>query len=178
MSYTKRCIFVFPYVTSSKGSISLTSAGEAEVMVLPSGTPSPSTTTIHFEPLPRLVFPTSGPLFLLKQSFRQKTLPPSSAVTAGLTAVEIFSRLLAKLLALPNIATSSSMYWVRDTWMEDLSSELQSVEPKEFLQNRLDFLLALGLHLRALAEASMARLVSIVRPSTLNQTGSHFLLIA
>src|SRR5690606_30573472 len=73
-----RRILLRPYAPSSKGSIKLTSAGEAEVMVLPRGTPSPSTTTIHFEPFPRLVFPTSRPLFLLRQNCRQRILPASS----------------------------------------------------------------------------------------------------
>lgn len=63
LSYISRFILLFPYVTSSRGSMSVTSAGDAEVTVPPRGIPSPSTTTIHFEPLPRFVLPTSGPLF-------------------------------------------------------------------------------------------------------------------
>ncbi len=45
-------------------STSVTSCGDAEAMVLPRGIPWPSTTTIHFDPLPLLVFPTPMPLFL------------------------------------------------------------------------------------------------------------------
>lgn len=44
-------------------STSVTSLGLAESRWFPRGIPSPSTTTIHFVPLPRLVFPTHSPLF-------------------------------------------------------------------------------------------------------------------
>ena len=44
-------------------STSVTSFGLAESRCFPIGIPSPSTTTIHFVPLPRLVFPTHSPLF-------------------------------------------------------------------------------------------------------------------
>ena len=50
---------------------SFTSAGDAEAMVPPRGTPWPSTTTIHFEPFPRLVGPTQSPPFSPVQSWRQ-----------------------------------------------------------------------------------------------------------
>jgi len=40
-----------------------TSAGEADSKSFPRGIPWPSTTTIHFVPLPRLVLPTHAPLF-------------------------------------------------------------------------------------------------------------------
>jgi len=51
-------------MVASVGSASFISDGEAEVMEIPKGTPLLSATTMHFEPLPRLVFPTSGPPFL------------------------------------------------------------------------------------------------------------------
>ncbi len=56
---------------SSVSSASFTSAGDAEARVLPKGIPWPSTTTIHFVPLPFLVFPTQAPFFLLVQSCHQ-----------------------------------------------------------------------------------------------------------
>ena len=52
-------------------SASFTSAGDAEARMLPRGTPWPSTTTIHFVPLPFLVFPTQAPPFLPVQSYRR-----------------------------------------------------------------------------------------------------------
>lgn len=48
---------------ASVASRSLTSAGDAESRCTPIGVPWPSTRTIHFVPLPRLVFPTQSPLF-------------------------------------------------------------------------------------------------------------------
>ena len=46
------------WIAASVVSASRTSAGDAEQRSSPRGTPAPSTTTIHFVPLPRLVFPT------------------------------------------------------------------------------------------------------------------------
>lgn len=43
----------------------LTSAGDADSRYAPSGVPAPSTNTIHFVPLPRLVGPTLVPPFSL-----------------------------------------------------------------------------------------------------------------
>lgn len=53
----------YTLTVSSVFSRSLTSAGGAESRYAPSGVPEPSTSTIHFVPLPRLVFPTLSPLF-------------------------------------------------------------------------------------------------------------------
>ena len=55
-------------MVANVGSASVTSDGDAEVMETPRGTPLPSATTMHFEPLPRLVFPMSGPPFLPMQT--------------------------------------------------------------------------------------------------------------
>lgn len=52
-------------------SASFTSAGAAEARTLPKGIPWPSTTTIHFVPLPFLVFPTQAPPFLPVRSCRR-----------------------------------------------------------------------------------------------------------
>src|ERR1035441_9762284 len=57
-------------------SASFTSAGLALVSWLPKGIPEPSTTTIHFVPFPRLVFPTPEPLFCGSKTSVQKTLAP------------------------------------------------------------------------------------------------------
>lgn len=137
LSYIRRLILLFPYALSSRGSISFTSAGEAEVTMLPRGTPSPSTTTIHFEPLPRLVFPTSGPLFLPKQSCHRQRPLPISAVTVYPVVVEIASRHSPKHLALPNTATVASRCWARDTLTASLSSAPRSEVSTEFLRNKL-----------------------------------------
>src|SRR5205814_2906687 len=54
-------------------SAKVTSPGVADSNLLPRGTPWPSTTTIHFVPLPFLVFPTQAPLFLPERNCHQET---------------------------------------------------------------------------------------------------------
>ena len=51
------------WIVFSVASTSVVSPGAAEAMQIPKGTPAPSTTTMHFEPLPRRVFPMAEPLF-------------------------------------------------------------------------------------------------------------------
>ena len=68
---------------SSVFSTSLTSAGDAESRWFPKGIPLPSTTTIHFVPLPRLVFPTYWPLFLQGQNCHLQMPRSSLIVPAG-----------------------------------------------------------------------------------------------
>lgn len=173
LSYINRLILLFPYVTSRSGSISFTSAGEAEVMVLPRGTPSPSTTTIHFEPLPRLVLPTSGPLFLQKQNFRQKILLPSSVTTVCPAVLKIFSKLLPRSHFLPNTAIYASRYWGMDSTRVGLSSGPLSVRPIKYPQNKLDYLLAWD-HLSLVsAVASKVQYVSIDHQLTRKRIGSR-----
>jgi hypothetical protein len=48
----------------------------------PNGVPAPSTRTIHFVPLPRLVLPTLRPLFSPGRSCHRQSIRPS-AVSAG-----------------------------------------------------------------------------------------------
>ena len=50
-------------IVSSVCSRRVTSAGDAASRYAPNGVPAPSTRTIHFVPLPRLVLPTLGPPF-------------------------------------------------------------------------------------------------------------------
>src|SRR5881628_1470698 len=51
--------------------------------VLLKGRPWPSTTTIHFVPLPRLVFPTPAPLFWREQNSRPGKTRSTAAVSVG-----------------------------------------------------------------------------------------------
>ena len=68
-------------IVSSVASRSRTSAGDAESRYAPNGVPAPSTNTIHFVPLPRLVGPTLAPPFSpARSSHRGSTR--SSAVSA------------------------------------------------------------------------------------------------
>src|SRR6266581_1844149 len=59
-------------IVASVVSASRASCGDAEQRCFPKGRPWPSTTTIHFVPLPRLVFPTPAPLFWREQNSRPK----------------------------------------------------------------------------------------------------------
>src|ERR1700679_84468 len=64
--------------SASVASASVTSPGEALSSRTPSGRPPPSTSTIHFVPLPRLVLPTADPLFSPERSCRPETSLPTS----------------------------------------------------------------------------------------------------
>ena len=65
--------------SASVASASVASPGEALSSRTPSGRPWPSTSTIHFVPLPRLVFPTAEPLFSPERNCRPERSPPTSA---------------------------------------------------------------------------------------------------
>ena len=69
--------------SASVASASITSPGEVLSSRTPSGRPSPSTSTIHLVPLPRLVFPTAAPPFSLGRSCRRERPRPISTVTFG-----------------------------------------------------------------------------------------------
>lgn len=73
-----------------------------EVIVLPKGTPLPSTTTIHFDPLPLLVFPTPRPLF-----FAGAKLP---SIKASSQSNKDFSSRSAKNLRHTSSQTPSSSH--------------------------------------------------------------------
>ena len=67
---------------------SVISAGEAESVWLPRGIPWPSTTTRHFVPFPRLVFPTPAPLFLPGRSSHPQRPHPNRGCRYGPTQRE------------------------------------------------------------------------------------------
>src|ERR1700679_529558 len=69
--------------SASVASARVTSPGEALSSRTPSGRPPPSTSTIHFVPLPRLVLPTAEPLFSLERSCRPGTSLPTAATVAS-----------------------------------------------------------------------------------------------
>src|SRR5579883_2989915 len=83
------------------GSPKLTSLGEALSNRTPSGRPSPSTSTIHFVPLPRLVFPTAEPPFSPGRSCRREKPRPTSTVPLGPTPPATRARHSATRLRLP-----------------------------------------------------------------------------
>ena len=177
LSYINRFIFVFPYAISNNSSINVTSAGEAEVMVLPRGTPSPSTTTIHFEPLPRLVFPTSRPLFLPTRNYHQQRLLPNSIKTVCLALGEIFSRLLTKRLLLPNTVTVANTCWVMGSRRASPSIWRRISIPIEYLQSKPDYRWALDRLFLFLPAVGRVLSFPIVRLLTRMKTDSYHLFL-
>ena len=87
--------------SASVASASVTSPGEALSSRTPSGRPSPSTSTIHFVPLPRLVLPTAEPPFSLERSCRPGTSLPTSADLRHRAHPVAFARHRAADRALP-----------------------------------------------------------------------------
>jgi hypothetical protein len=69
--------------SANVASISVTSAGEVLSSRIPSGRPLPSASTIHFVPLPRLVFLTAEPPLLPERSCRPGISPPATAGLRG-----------------------------------------------------------------------------------------------
>jgi hypothetical protein len=87
-------------------SASRTSDGDAEQRWSPKGIPRPSTTTIHFVPLPRLVFPTSAPLFSPGRNCRPGTTRSSSTVGVSSTRSGTRARCSTRRPARPSPAAS------------------------------------------------------------------------
>src|SRR5579859_3462782 len=83
-------------MVASVVSASRVSCGDAEQRCFPRGRPRPSTTTIHFVPLPRLVFPTPQPLFSPERNCRPETIRSISIAGARLTRSETFARYATK----------------------------------------------------------------------------------
>src|SRR5512143_3027290 len=96
------------FTCSRVASISLTSAGEAEASVPPIGTPWPSTTTIHFVPLPRLVLPTNSPLFSPEQSCRRRRSLPSLNTASHPARLIALARYPARYPNLPKVLDAAS----------------------------------------------------------------------
>src|ERR1700681_1702080 len=96
------------------------------------GTPRPSTTTIHFVPLPRLVFPTPQPLFSREQNSRPKTIRSTSTAGARSTRSETSARCSTTRPAPPSLAAASRS---RDAGISPacLASEPRSAESTESL---------------------------------------------
>ena len=96
-------------------SASVTSAGEALASCAPSGMPWPSTNTIHFVPLPRLVLPTPAPPFSPPRSCHPGTSPPSPAAGRGSARPARHARIATKAPAPPTAVTAASKSARSDT---------------------------------------------------------------
>src|ERR1700686_4575821 len=102
--------------SASVASASVTSPGEALSSRTPSGRPPPSTSTIHFVPLPRLVLPTAEPLFSPERSFRlEMPLPPSVGLPHRARPAAL-ARRQATHPALPTASTAASRSQAKDTY--------------------------------------------------------------
>src|SRR5579863_3434162 len=99
----------------------------------PRGTPVPSTTTIHFVPLPRLVFPTPQPLFSRKQNCRPKTTRSSPVARARSTRSKTCARYSAKRPAPPSRAAAASRSRDADIGPASPASGRRSAESRESL---------------------------------------------
>src|ERR1700681_4019973 len=97
------------------------------------GTPRPSTTTIHFVPLPRLVFPTPQPLFSREQNSRPKTIRSTSTAGARSTRSETSARCSTKRPAPPSLAAAASRSKDAGISPAGPASERRSAESTESL---------------------------------------------
>src|SRR5208283_1290234 len=90
-------------------------------------------TTIHFVPLPRLVFPTPQPLFSPERNCRPETIRSISIAGARLTRSVTFARYSTKRPAPPSLAVAASTS--KDTGISPAgpASEPRSAESKESL---------------------------------------------
>src|SRR5258706_122569 len=117
--------------SASLASESVTSPGEALSSRTPSGRPSPSTSTIHFVPLPRLVLPTAEPLFSLERSCRPGTSLPTSADLRHRAHPVAFASLRATHPALPTASTAASRSQAKGTCRARTSTPRPSATPTE-----------------------------------------------
>jgi hypothetical protein len=138
------------------GSISCTAAGDAASKRFPRGTPWPSTTTIHFVPLPRLVFPTHAPLFSRGQNCHRRRLPTQPVGRAHRVGPGKRPRIAARYRALPSPASVATRCSGRDIASAGLASVLPCAKPTACPQNRGDWQ-SVSVPLREKPEAQGAR---------------------
>src|SRR5581483_6464737 len=121
---------------ASVSSASVTSAGEALSSRTPSGTPSPSASTIHFVPLPRLVLPTASPLFSPGQNCRRERSRPIAAIPPGPVRPAKPATHPAIRLALATVAIAASRSRAKETRRAETATPRRFAKPTECLQNR------------------------------------------
>ena len=95
-----------------------------------SGRPPPSTSTIHFVPLPRLVFPTAEPPFWPGRSCRPGTSLPTSAGPRRPARPAAPATLRATRLALPTASDAASRSPARGICRVRTSTRRRSAIPK------------------------------------------------
>ena len=120
---------------ASVASANVTSCGDADAKRTPKGIPLPSARTIHFVPLPRLVFPTAKPLFLPRQNCRLRRSLPSAAGLVDPVVTVRCAIFLPAPLALPNPVNGASRSIRWDTAAADRATVLPYVTPTRHLRS-------------------------------------------
>src|ERR1700739_4117080 len=117
------------WTSASVASASVTSPGEALSSRTPSGRPPPSTSTIHFVPLPRLVLPTAEPPFSPERSCRPETPLPTAAGLPHRALPAVLARHPATHPALPTASAAASRSQETDTCRAKSATPLRSATP-------------------------------------------------
>ena len=107
----------------------ITSPGEAISSRTPSGRPPPSTNTIHFVPLPRLVLPTAEPPFWPERSCRPETSLPTAAGLRHRVLPATLAMRRATHPAPPNASTVASRSPETDTCRAKNATPHRSAAP-------------------------------------------------
>src|ERR1700722_11351401 len=115
--------------SASVASASVTSPGEALSSRTPSGRPPPSTSTIHFVPLPRLVLPTAEPLFSPERSCRLGTPLPTAAGLPHRARPAALARRRATHPALPTASIAAGRSQAKDTCRAKSATPRRSAAP-------------------------------------------------
>ena len=102
----------------------------------PKGRPWPSTTTSHFVPLPRLVFPTPQPLFSPVQNCRPETTRSTATAGARSTRSGTRARCSTTRPARPSPAVAASKSKGADISLASPASERRCAESTESLRGR------------------------------------------
>jgi hypothetical protein len=115
--------------SASVASASVTSPGETPSSRTPSGRPPPSTSTIHFVPLPRLVLPTAEPLFRRRKAVVQERLLPFQQPFAVERTEQRSPRVEPDYPALPTASSAASRSPGTDTRRAETATPRRSATP-------------------------------------------------
>jgi hypothetical protein len=110
----------------------------ADASCAPIGTPWPSTTTMHFVPFPRRVFPTAWPPFSLSQRSRPRMLLPSPRACVRPCAPARLAMPATRHPALPTSADAANRWNHPGIRRADRAIERLLVEPRECLPRNGD----------------------------------------
>jgi hypothetical protein len=115
---------------SRLGSNRVTAAGDAESQRFPTGSPWPSTPTIHCVPLPPVVLPTQAPLVSPGQSGRQHRVQPHRVGLGRPGAPSTRATPSAPRLGRPSPGGAARRYWGTETALASLASGRRFAAPR------------------------------------------------